>query len=271
MAEVDHNIRCKNGYSIWLPPNIQDSSLVNLDIPSGDDIYTETTGKEYPFGTKLTADDRVWKYCYAGGIIDSGTQRGAGNYNMQVEGKCIDSSDIDTYTVGWRLADVDNSAVTYLTKDVYEGGYLWLMHTGRYVLYKIIKNVASDGTRVTLTLEQGLSVAVTSSTWGTAYRNIYSDCRADYPNEPTDQMAVVCVAWDGVTAARYFWGQTWGPVWITGHGGSLGNTANERQVVFKRGLMRLANSGYEYYQNAGFILTNNYYTDDALLMLQISP
>lgn len=275
MTKAYHSVMSENGYTIWLPPNIQDVGLIDLHVPEPTEIFGEATNKRYPFGTKLTADDRVWKHSYAGAVIASGTQRGCANANKHIEGGCIGTAAAGAYAVNWRISDTDYPAIGYTTVNRYEGGYLWLMHTARFVLYKIISNLAATGETagtdyVTLTLEQPLSIAV-DTTWGTAYPNIYSDCRADYPNEPTAQQAVVCVAWDGVTAERYFWGQTWGPVWITGHGGSLGNTANERQVVFHAGLMRLANSGHEYKQNCGFILSDNHYTDDCLIMLQISP
>ena len=270
----NYSLRSQNGFTIWLPPNIQDGSLGLLKIPSGADIFSESTDKVYPFGTKLSTVDRVWRYCYAGGVIDYA--RGAGNYNKHIEGSAIGNAVAAAYTINWRISDTDYPAVGYTAKDTYEGGFFWIMHTIP-ILYKIISNLVATGATaatdyITLTLENPITVAATTP-WCTAYRNTYSDCRGDYPSQPPATTNIVCVPMTNITAERYFWGLTWGPVWITHISDSPGSASNEREMVFAAGgvIQTAHQSGYEAMQRAGHIMTFNENTDDCLVMLQIAP
>lgn len=270
----NYSLRSVNGYTIWLPPNFQDESLSLLKIPSGADIFTEAATKTYPFGTKLTADERVWRYCYSGGVCDYA--RGAGNYNKHIEGSAIGNAVADAYTINWRISDTDYPAVGYTAVNTYEGGYFWVMHTIP-ALYKIIKNTVATGAvaatdYVTLTLENPFTTAG-ATPWCTAYRNPYSDCRGDYPSQPPNTTNIVCVPMQAITAARYHWGQTWGPIWITHISNSPGSASNEREMVFAAGgvIQTAHQSGYEAHQRAGHIMTFNENTDDCIVMLQICP
>ena len=83
--KFQQNIVSENGFTLWLPPNPQD--LVETHVPLPSEIWSASSTKRYPFGTKLSADERVWRYCYSGGVCDHA--RGAGNYNKHIEGGAI--------------------------------------------------------------------------------------------------------------------------------------------------------------------------------------
>jgi len=274
MVKGFNSVVSENGFTIWLPPNPQSEVLINLNIPTPAEIWAEHSSKLWPFGTKLTADERVWRYCYSGGVCDYA--RGAGNYNKHIEGSSIGDAVAAAYTINWRISDTDYPAVGYVAENTYEGGYLWIMHTIP-ALYKIISSLVATGAvaatdYITLTLEDPITTAG-ATPWCTAYRNNWSDCRADYPSQPPNITNIVCVPMQAITAARYHWGQTWGPVWITHISDSPGNSSNEREMVFAAGgvIQTAHQSGYEAHQRAGHIMTFNENTNDCMLMLQICP
>jgi hypothetical protein len=276
---VNHDLRCVNGCTIWLPPNIQDGDLVNMTLP---DIRSYDTAQVYPIGTRMTTDERTFRYCLADTAAISHCNRGAGNNNRHMEGDAIGNAVAGAYTLNWRISDCDYaSTVAYTTENTYEGGYIWIMNSDAslWEFHKIIKNAAATGSTaatdyVTLTFADPITTASTTP-WCTAYRNIYSDVRMEVSSGiPSNDMPVVCVPHIKAAVDTYFWGQTWGPMWTTAVS-TPPNDAYRELVWHPTGVIARLAGDYDPstygLQRAGYMLTYTLNTGDMMYMLTLAP
>ena len=224
MAKYQQAIISENGVCLYLPPNIQTERLMLATQPPLH-IRVEDTVQRYPVGTRLTMDERVFRYCKAETAAISHQNRGAGNNNRHTEGDALGNAVAGAYTLNWRINDVDyhtSDPFSYAEVNAYEGGYIWIMNSDAslWEFHKIVSNLVATGSDrlvdyVTLTLETPLKSATTTP-WCTAYRNIYSDARMEVSSGiPSQDMAVVCVPHIKAAVDSFFWGQTWGPMWTT--------------------------------------------------------
>lgn len=288
MSKFQQNIISENGVVLWLPPNVQTESLMQTTVPPH--IRVEDTSQRFPIGTRLTMDDRAFRYSFAESAAISHQNRGAGNSNRHMEGEAIGAAVAGAYTLDWRIEDCDFSTaegysgldlVAYNVVNTYEGGYIWIMNTDvtKWEFHKIVSSLVATGTTtpashyVRLTLETPL-LSSTSDPWCTAYRNIYSDVRMEYPTYPSYFMPVVCVPHIKAAAGSYFWGQTWGPMWTTAHNVTPGLLAYDREVIFYGSVIAVRRefdpTTYSY-QRAGYIITYTRNTGDMCYLLQLAP
>lgn len=272
---INHDLRVVNGKTIWMPPWAgSQEGFGNLTIPV---VNTADDTQQYPIGTRLIDGNRVFRYCYAGSNIDY-PQRGIANANKHLEGSCLADSVAGAYTLDLPPECADFAAVTYTTKDVYAGGWVWVMGSSGeptdHEFHRILSNDASTGTYVRVTLETPLINSVTTP-WITAYKNIYSNCQQSYPTIPTLKQAIVCMTTGGmtVTSEQYFWGLTWGEAWTTAVGDPPGKNDNERELMFWQGGVIHYRHGLDptsySRQRAGFVLTDTGNTGDMMFMLQL--
>ena len=292
MSKVNHDLRSQNGVTIWLPPEPQSPEVTTLKLP---DIRTEDTSKMYPWGTRMTTDERAFRYCMTDGAAISHQNRGAGNVNRHMEGNGIGAAVADAYTFNWRIEDTDFKTGSYTGLDLvaynevntYEGGYIWVMNSDvtLWEFHKIVSSLVATGTAdtstdyVTLTLaEPFLTAGAAGAVWCTAYRNIYSDVRMTYPTFPDRNMPVVCVPHVKAAENSYFWGQTWGPMWITAVGEPPGKPSLQsyrRCCWYPGGVIARwigdVNPATYGYQDAGYVATYTRNTGDMMIMLEMCP
>lgn len=255
-------------------------------------IYDESAIQKYPIGIRIALDDRVFRYCKA-----------AGNLIGLFGGRCTNfpregNTDAVEYAAGTYQITIpmNPNGVNYVAEqvaDYWKDGYIWIMQwpivTSVGQMYRIKSSSAAVGGFVTLTLYEPLKVTVGASTWITAWPNIYSYIKTD--TDP--RMSVVCVPLIPVISGRYFWGQTWGPIFMAS-GQSPGRNDHDRDVYFhpvpaipgQQGItpgsqIDFSTLGNRVPQRAGFLITNTSpWTNadgnpelggDQFFMLQLSP
>lgn len=275
---VNHDLRRVDGKTIYMPAySGSQEGWGNLEIPV---VTTANSTPKYPIGTKYVDGDRVFRYCYAGSNIAI-PQRGVANASPHLEGTCLGNAVAGAYTLDLPPACADFEAtVIYNTKDIYAGGWLWIMGAAaevtKHEFHRIVSNDALDagGTYVRVTLETPITTSQ-ATPWITSYRNTYANCQQSYPDIPTTQQTVVCMTTGGlvVTLGQYFWGQTWGPIWTTAMDTTPGAAGRHRQLVFWQGgviaLQHETTPASYSHQHAGYILSSSENTGDMMFMLQL--
>jgi len=233
-------------------------------------IHEQSTVQNYDIGTRLVMDDRVFRYCKAGSALRD-----------LLSGNCA-MSQIEVYThatasvVGSYYVTILDTAAR--VKDWYAGGYIWIMRyapttTGIGQLHRIKASEASAGVSVKLTLEEPLEVECGASTWITAWASIYSNIKIDI----LPKSSLVCIPLIEVASGSYFWGQTWGPIFLQ-CGYSPGSKNYDREVYWKSDHYGfLPGSEIDFTsdvipQRIGFLLPDTAVIGtDNFVMLQISP
>lgn len=242
-------------------------------------IYETYTTERWPIGTKLQMGDKVYVFCRANTGGELNCQQSATNQN---------AIDIAYTTVAVNAAAGDKEV--YVTKasaseDDYKGGHVILGHNSSATTQNrgIIASSATDSDGyVKLTLDGKLQIGLTAGTSGIeVMKSIYSSvAQGDGSgHSASGYKASVCVpcVYVATTAGEYFWGQTWGPIWLTPGATGYGATANERMLIFDgygsvQDFTTVNHTGAEGYQLAGFLLDNTSSPEDcSFVMLQISP
>jgi len=270
----------------YQPTRKKDGIIVDQIITAGhmkplgkiQDVHEVSTVQNYDIGTRLVMDDRVFRYCKAGGNL---TALKAGHCGvMPREGGCAAVEyPVGSFTI--TIPENPNGAkyVEEAVKDYWAEGFIWIQ-TSPQGMYKIKSSAAAVGGFITLTLYEALKVKVPASTWITAWASIYSDINGTH----SARMSNVVVPLISVTSGRYFWGQTWGPCFGTVVSTVPGRADGDREVYYNiDGALvtgaDVAATGLA--QRAGFIITNTSPWENAggnpelggdqLYMLQLSP
>jgi len=264
-------------------------------LPGGkwQDPQDQSEDQNFLIGSKLVIDDRVFRYCKA--ESDLRALIGAKNASYPREGNTaaveyLAGTDQITLALNDHSVDYDAEQLA----DYWKGGYIWIMWgptdtRGYGQMYRIKSNTAAAGTiptrYVILTLETPLRVTVPASAWHTAWPNVYRNVK----RSDSARMSVVCVPLIPVTSGRYFWGQTWGPIFMSCTHAAPGLTDNDREIYFHEsnhgeivpGSQVVFTAGQPFNQRAGFLITNTTaWTNvgdgselggDQFIMLQLSP
>jgi len=265
----------KNTYN---PDRGKDGIFVDQIFSSGhmksggklQDIHEVSTTQNYDIGTRWAIDDRVFRYCQAGGALTAMKAGHCGNLPTEC------NSDANAYAIGDSVFTILDTTARVV--DYYNNGYVWIMKSGAYQFHRIKSSPVSAGTSIALTLAEPLRVTIAASTWCTAWRNIYADIQ---PTSSEFQSNVV-VALRAVASGSYFWGQTWGPCFGTVYSTVPGRNARDRELYFNidGALMTgsdvdFSTAGNNIPQRAGFLITNTTPGGsgygDQLYMLQLSP
>ena len=233
------------------------------------DIHDQSLVQNYDIGTRLVMDDRVFRYCKAGGNLTAMMAGHCGNLPTECNTAAVEYK-AGTYYV--TILDTTERVVDY-----YKEGYIWLMVSGAFELYRIKNSAIGAGVSVKLTLYQALKADVPASTWGTTWPNVY----ANILGTVSGFMSNVVVALRAVTSGRYFWGQTWGPCFGTVVNEVPGRASGDRELYFNIDGALLSSkdvapeSTNVIPQRAGFLITNTTPGGagygDQLYMLQLSP
>jgi len=246
------------------------------DVGYWDFIYSVSAVKarEWNVGDRVVLPDgRVFRYGFSSGACWAG--RGVKF-----------TEDIATYGLDWVLAASNQAvgdreitltnATLAWTIDELRGGYLLVCHgTDDEPQNRMIvgNSAVAAGTNVVVYLDGPLNRAIVSGTT----RILAHPC----PYRRLQHQSHVCESHAGVPAAyvsaanRYFWVQTWGPLWVALQG-NPGRNNDERQLVFRRdgslGRHDPADALEQYQQHAGFIIDHTSAgVTGTWVMLQVSP
>jgi len=227
-------------------------------------LYEVSATQNYVIGTKrMTPDGRVFRYAKSGGICYTG------------QGSAIYPDIAFFSNCSGALGATDNQ-VTFASKsyakDALKGGYVTIyggLPVNSNCPHRLITgNNLCVNEDLILELDGAVGRVVDDGTGCEVYFSIYSDLRLG--TRTTESFAGLAAAY--VSAAdRYFWVQTWGPVWCALQIGST-NNGLYRDVYFRHdGTIQVLGADETYDKNkqrAGFILPPGL---AALVMLQISP
>lgn len=193
------------------------STVYSTQIPNLSFLYETSTTKnpDYVIGDKIVLPDgRTYRY----GLADSANVGAAGR--LMFGGSLIPGIATTDGYEGSLTADaaVDTREVTFLdtvSRDVdhYAGGYMTAFPATGILTHRITESTAGDGTSITIKLEVGLPLAVTSSNGITAYASPYR--KLSQTNGTTNFKTAMGVAIVNAAASAYCWIQTRGPAWVT--------------------------------------------------------
>ena len=240
-------------------------------------IYETSTTQKHRLGTRVVMGDRVFRYTKAGAAITQ-TTKGAINYHKPYQGNRAATA----YPVGTTEIIIPTTAssnsVSNTAVDAYAEGYL-SFQTDPGQMHKIRSNTVSDGSNQVHTLYDELTTELPTGTagttrWVTIWPSIYSDVR-EGNTATVGFFSVVCVPLIQVAASSFFWGQTWGPCFLTAFSTAPGKTIKYREVYFQHTDMSVINGGGATdngLQRAGYLLAQTTSSDgDQFIMLQLSP
>lgn len=234
-------------------------------------IYAVETTQRYVYGTRfVTWDGRVYKYANA--VAQVYSYWGAHAYeNAAVAWTALPSAN----NAGERKQVVTLGSRT--TNDL-AGGYLMIYDasaTTTTYLFGIVGN-NDTATVTTIYIDSALPVTTTTSDYCEVYENPYRETKA----HAAGVCPVVCVPANSAAATYKYWGQTWGPAYISPTNSTVDDpTVAEHTVYFSYegttgGLVEQAITSTSEAQHAGFILNADIATAGnmagPLIMLQIS-
>lgn len=250
------------------------------------DIHDESKTQNYDLGTRLVQDQRTFHYAQADGEILGLMGARCGNFPRE------GSSDAVIYKAGTYEITIPRNAngvkdAAEILADYWKDGYIWIQEypfvTKVGEMHRIKSNTALVGGFITLTLYTPLKEDIAKSAWITAWPNPYKDVTGGYDA----RKSIICVPLIHVTDNYYFWGQTWGPIFMAG-GTAPGRKDNDREIYARIAGAEAVWSGSDVVfesdvvpQRLGFLITNtNEWLDpeggtepggDQFFMLQLSP
>lgn len=204
------------GYTKNLSETLR-AGVYETQVPNIKFLYETSTTRnpEYKIGDRVQLPDgRVFYY----GLTDSDNVGAAGR--LMFGGSLIPGIATTDGYEGSLTADaaIDTREVTFLdtvSRDVdhYVGGVFTAFPASGILTHRIVESTAGDGTSITVKLDVGLPLAVTSSNGITAYASPYR--KLSQTNGTTNFKCAMGAAIINASASSYCWIQTWGPIWIT--------------------------------------------------------
>jgi len=260
-----NNFTLPNGPLKYISSPVDKTGDYNLGI------YTADATQRFVYGTRfVTWDGRVYKYANA--VAQVYNYWGAHAYeNAAVAWTALPSAN----NIGERKQVVTLGSRT--TNDL-AGGYLMIYdasETTTNYLFGIIGN-NDTSTVTTIYIDSPLPMTTTTSDACEVFENPYRETKA----HAAGICPVICVPAQSAAAGYKYWGQTYGPAYISPTNSTLDDpTAGEMQVYFSGegttgGLVEYAVSSTSENQHAGFLLNCDIATAGnmagPLIMLQIS-
>lgn len=214
----------------------------NLAIP---DVYISNSVQQYPIGTKYRDGDRTWIY---GLCKRTNTKTGVGNFTYVTEEAL--TLDAVAEAVGQTEITLEETADT---EDQYAGGYF--LSYPAMETYRIIKNEASDGEHLKITLDRGLITAIAAST-ASQYvcENKMSDVRSQWGGLAHQYESVVGVPMIAQTTNQWQWYQTFGPHYLVPNT-LCGDAIYQRCVVWWIDGSLQEEGGNAGLQHAGYVIS----------------
>jgi hypothetical protein len=295
---------------IWDVEYIRQGSEVTVaDQPNWSFLYTASTTKDtkYNVGDRVvTPDGRAFRYCLAGGTVESefgacdpdfSITNAVAPAQSTIQGPVLNQfgasatqvagtvgSSVVTITVG---ATDGTGANGVIAADELRGGYIVINNGPTQVpLFRgIIGNtaVASGGGSCDVYMDAAITtIRIGSTNYTTvvvgttnieAYLNPYGDVKS---MNSVNSAYVTCIGFPVVraTVGQYFWLQTWGPIWPTSDN-ATGKAANGRDIYINtdgsvRGQTSTTYAGYQRI-GTGMDKSSSGTSNGPLLLLQITP
>lgn len=237
VARVSQKLVSKNGMMLWMPTYMSDTPNKSLRI-SDVDIYTESTAKLFPLGTRLEfADGRVFRYGYFGATSTSCplsrmvfNANYIGGHTEETDVYMFEGDALAAIVAGDLYVDLETSK-TYAAGYFEDGLLVCFGETaGHFEQLRICGNDLGDGTscRVYIDREGGFKTAVTATEGVNAYRSIYSNLQQVGDAYSSAVGIPLCST---VTSGSYGWVLRRGRVYIAPTA-YFGDGANERMAQY---------------------------------------
>lgn len=204
------------GYTLHFDETLNEG-IYKTQIPNISFLYETSTTKNPKFiiGDRVVLPDgRKYRY----GLTDSDNVGAAGR--LMFGGSLIPGIATTDGYEGSLTADaaIGTREVTLLdtvsrSVDHYAGGLLTAFPASGILTHRITESTAGDGTSITIKLEVGLPLAVTSSNGVTIYASPYR--KLSQTNGTTNFKTAMGVAIVNASASSYCWIQVAGPAWVT--------------------------------------------------------
>ncbi len=214
----------------------------NLAIP---DVYVSDSQQQYPVGTKYRDGDRTWLYGKCG---VTATKTGIGNFTyVAEEGLTLDAV---AQEVGDTVITLEETADTI---DQYAGGYF--LSYPAMETYRILSNLASDGTHLKITIDRGLITGIAASTASQfVCEHRMSDVRTQWGAAAHQYESVVGVPMIAQTTAQWQWYQTFGEHYLLPNT-ACGDAIYQRNVVWWIDGSLQEEGGNAGLQHAGYVVS----------------
>jgi len=191
------------------------------------------TTQRFAIGTIYRKDERSWSYAYAGATL--GADQGCESADYQHIGYVTVAEDT---VVGANQLILDTGSGTgpgsdglFLANELVNGTIVIFDKSAQSFCRRIVASsaVASGGGEMTVTVDQGLPVALVGDTdYCECVANRFIDVRIG----ASATRSIVGIPEYSATVGQYVWIQTWGPRWVAPQG-AVGTGNNDRQVVFR--------------------------------------
>lgn len=198
------------------------------------DIYDISATQKHPLGTRLVLGERVFRYSLAGasalvaGKLNESAAFGGSLSAIQETLAVPTAVAVGSSTVG--VTTLTDATVANLYADGYLTVYDGAVADGVGQTYKIKSHPATTAAGLlTLTLYDDLVVALTTSAKVSLCANLYRKVLTSAVTTPVGAPTGVSLV--AVTAAYYFWQQTWGPVCVLADGTWTLNTPLARSAA----------------------------------------
>ena len=257
------------------------------DLGEWDFIYVASSVQDpkYHVGDRaVLPDGRVFRYAKSAGTVLSGFGA-AMSKPVNISHALPAQTGNGSFSIGSRVVTVtvDSNdgagADGAVAADELRGGYIVLNNNTSNPLNRgILGNtaIAASGGTIEVTLDGPVTTTLTTSTYCEIMPNPYL-AMTPGGGGTLEYETFLGVPAVGCTTGKYFWLQTWGPLWVTPGGATTpGDSANDRTVVFVgdgslNGVVHITlENGY---QVAGVIMQRDSSGSGGppFIMLQVSP
>ncbi len=218
---------------------------VHTERAVGQGIYQESQDKNCPLGTRLRLNDgRTFQYCLngAGTLALAKTVQGPANLTTEID---LDEGSNDAGNIPAKGdTQVTLTVGSTITADLYADGYFYTTDdTAEGQMYKIKSHPAvTSGADGVFTLYDSIRVACAAATTYGLAKNPYSGVVIQLASGTTQTSRTVGAPLIPVTAAYFFWAQTWGDGigWLNGTEGvgiALMNSTTAGQLITADGTL----------------------------------
>lgn len=248
----NHDLRVLDGRTIVMPAwKGGQSGFGNLKIP---DIRDVDTIQQYPVGTKLLDNERVFYYAKAAGNGVTATGKAVKQVYPQAVGfRAITVAQVagDKEIVFVTASPDGFGGAGTVTEDELAGGFIIVFpgNNDEFVS-RIVSNTLAATASMTVTLQDEIPTTVAIGEHAECMANQFLNLETHVGNIHTPAAGVSHVK---VTAGQWFWVQTWGPTWISPASGVLGAGQEFEVRFYDDGALRDEDSTYnEGFQRAGY-------------------
>jgi len=247
-------------------------------------IFELSATKNYAIGTRRTTPDgRTFHFANAGATLNTDLLAQSQYHVQEVASAAVQAdADAGSTTLAITVGGGDGDGSGNIGADVLKNGSIIIFPgSENSINMRITGNTeVSSGGTMTLTLEEGLPIDITTSMSVECMANPYLDVRAGTAGDVNKSFVGLPMR-AATTLLPYHWEMTWGRCWVApanGYGDhNPGSQARSNQVVARyNGTLMVHdddNAESEYQQHVGFIMTRAQANGQGapFIMLQICP